>query len=104
MWPRWRHDGLEVFYLAPDGKLMSNGVNAHGSTFDAGTARPLVDARPRIVRWPYGVSSDGQRFLVNTLAEQTLQANLPYSITLGLDAPHAGRQLATRVRERVPTR
>ena len=81
MWARWRHDGLEVFYLAPDGKLMSNVVNARGSTFDAGTARPLFDARPRMVRWPYGVSPDGQRFLVNTLVEQTLQANLPYSIT-----------------------
>ena len=82
MWPRWRHDGHEVFYLAPDGKLMSNEISAHGSTFDAGPARPLFDAHPRTVRWPYGVSPDGQRFLVNTSVEQTPQANVPYSVSL----------------------
>jgi Tol biopolymer transport system component len=82
VWPRWRHDGLEAFYLAPDGKLMTAQVNAHGPTFDAGRARPLFDARPRAMRWPYGVSLDGQRFLVNTVVEQTLQANLPYSVSL----------------------
>jgi Tol biopolymer transport system component len=81
MWPRWRHDGQEVFYLAPDGKLMASGASTHGSTFEAGTPRPLFDAHPRFIRWPYGVSADGQRFLVNTLVEQTRQASFPYSLS-----------------------
>ena len=61
---------------------MSAGVKAHGSTFEAGTTRPLFDARPRITRWSYGASPDGQRFLVNTMVEQTPQANLTYSVAL----------------------
>ena len=38
--PRWRRDGKELFYLAPDGKMMAVDVKA-GSTFEAGVARPL---------------------------------------------------------------
>jgi hypothetical protein len=26
-WPRWRHDGKEIFYLAPDNTLMAAEVN-----------------------------------------------------------------------------
>jgi eukaryotic-like serine/threonine-protein kinase len=86
-WPRWRHDGQEIFYLAPDGKLMASSVSAHESTFDASSARPLFDAHPRVVRWSYAVSQDGQRFLVNTLVEATTQASPPYSVSLVDSAP-----------------
>jgi serine/threonine protein kinase/Tol biopolymer transport system component len=68
--PRWRRDGRELYYLAPDGKLMAVDVTV-GSTFVAGTARPLFQTRRRehiasADLFSYDVSADGQRFLVNT--------------------------------------
>ena len=66
---------------------MASTVSAHDSTFDASSARPLFDAHPRVVRWSYAVSLDGQRFLVNTLVEATTQTSLPYSVSLENSAP-----------------
>jgi Tol biopolymer transport system component len=68
--PRWRRDGKELYYLAPDGKLMAVEVNA-GPTFEAGAATPLFQTRRRVPvsstdLFSYDVSADGQRFLVNT--------------------------------------
>jgi Tol biopolymer transport system component len=65
---RWRRDGKEIFYLA-DNTLVAAGVTANGSRFDVGAVQrlfavPMVDGF-----WPYDVSPDGQRFLVNTLSE-----------------------------------
>jgi Tol biopolymer transport system component len=74
VWPRWRHDGKEIFYLAPDGKIMSAEVNVRGNTFEAGSSRALFDAHPKNSGlWPYSPSSDGQRFLVNSLVEQAVR-------------------------------
>jgi Tol biopolymer transport system component len=66
--PKWRHDGRELFYLAPDGKLMAVPVNPD-RTFQAGSPTvlfqtPLVVTRgqtPRDRR--YDVAPDG-RFLI----------------------------------------
>jgi Tol biopolymer transport system component len=66
--PKWRHDGRELFYLAPDGKLMAVPVTS-GTTFQAGSPSvlfqsPLVVTRgqsPRDRR--YDVAPDG-RFLI----------------------------------------
>jgi eukaryotic-like serine/threonine-protein kinase len=68
--PRWRRDGKELFYLAPDGKLMSVDVK-EGTTFDAEAARPLFETRLRqpissADLFSYDVSVDGQHFLLNT--------------------------------------
>jgi Tol biopolymer transport system component len=68
--PRWRRDGREIFYLAPDGKLMAVGVR-EGSTFEADVAKPLFQTRVRqpissVDLFSYDVAPDGQRFLVNT--------------------------------------
>ncbi len=73
--PRWRRDGKELFYLASDNKLMAVQVKL-GSTFEAGVATPLFQARPREAisstdLYSYDVSLDGQRFLINTEVEQT---------------------------------
>jgi len=66
--PRWRRDGRELFYLAPDGKLMAVEVKA-GATFEAGAATPLFQTRRRVTvsstdMFSYDVAPDGQRFLV----------------------------------------
>jgi hypothetical protein len=69
--PRWRRDGRELFYLAPDGTLMAVVVTA-APAFEIGTPQALF--RPRVpagslFRTSYDVTADGQRFLVNTVVE-----------------------------------
>ena len=73
-WPRWRHDGKEIFYLAPDNKLMVATVNGQGAGFAVGAVGPLFDVRPSPVRYSYDVSPDGQQFLVNTVGNQAAPA------------------------------
>jgi hypothetical protein len=64
--PVWRRDGKELFYLAPDHKLMAVAVRT-GTTLEAEAPRPLFEARIR--EDPdrhFDVSADGQRFLIVT--------------------------------------
>jgi eukaryotic-like serine/threonine-protein kinase len=75
--PRWRKDGKEIFYLAPDKRLMAAAVNGQKSAFEVGAVRSLFDTRaPSTInpRSAYDVSPDGQHFLVNTLAEEAASA------------------------------
>jgi Tol biopolymer transport system component len=70
MQPRWRRDGKELFYLAPDGTLMSVDVKTT-PRFEVGTPKPLFDSRittvgSRSITFHYAVSADGQRFLTMT--------------------------------------
>ncbi len=74
--PRWRKDGREILYQAPDGKLMSAAVNGRGSRFGVGAVQPLFDMRGGSRGWD--VSADGERFLINTVADEAA----PVSITL----------------------
>jgi Tol biopolymer transport system component len=71
--PRWRRDGRELFYIAPDGKLMAAAISGHESAFDVGAVKPLFDVSRAQQRrgYPYDVSSDGQRFLVNVVGEES---------------------------------
>jgi hypothetical protein len=72
--PQWRHDGGELFYIAPDKKLIAVAVKT-GATFASRDARALIDTR--ITAWEssnnqgtqYAVTADGQRFLVNTASD-----------------------------------
>ena len=88
--PRWRRDGKELFYLAPDGKMMASPVTT-GTRFDAGTPVPLFQANAReqvagseLVM--YDVTRDGQRFLINTRMEgtqsQTMMVILNWPVVL----------------------
>jgi Tol biopolymer transport system component len=70
-WPRWRGDGKELFYLAPDGMLMAVPIEiaANGQSFMAGTPQRLF--APPVPGWDnsnfaqqYLISRDGQRILV----------------------------------------
>jgi Tol biopolymer transport system component len=76
---RWRGDGKELFYVAPDNQLMAVPIRfeAHRDTVDVGTPVPLF--APRFSGNPQGpsnrqymVSPDGQRFLIDSPAEVTL--------------------------------
>jgi eukaryotic-like serine/threonine-protein kinase len=72
--PRWRADGKELFYIAPDGKLMSVEVKT-SSTFEAGVPKALFSTRiygggvasTRVVR--YSVASEGRRFLIDSYVQ-----------------------------------
>ena len=63
---RWRRDGKEIFYLAGN-TLMAAAVTANRSRFDVGPVQRLFEVPMVDGYWPYDVSPDGQRFLVNTL-------------------------------------
>ncbi|MCU1259437.1 MAG: serine/threonine protein kinase [Bryobacterales bacterium] len=68
--PRWRADGKELYYLAPDAKLMAVAVAAKGATFAPGTPEALFPTHitPGIFKQQYDVGRDG-RFLINTELE-----------------------------------
>ncbi|PWT89802.1 MAG: hypothetical protein C5B54_08295 [Acidobacteria bacterium] len=75
--PSWRRDGKELYYIAPDGRLMAVDVTT-GDSFSVGVPKALfqtnVTPQPLIGsdRNQYRAASDGQKFLVNTLpAEAT---------------------------------
>jgi eukaryotic-like serine/threonine-protein kinase len=81
--PKWRSDGKELFYLAPDSKIMAVPVTT-GTNFDAQTPTVLFQANPREIlatseRFSYDVSNDGQKFLINT---QMKTATTPMSVVL----------------------
>jgi Tol biopolymer transport system component len=73
---RWRGDGRELFYLAPDGKLMAITLTPmeDGRSLRAGVAVPLFQARvgaPQgLALHSYAVGNDGRRFLLDSLVEQ----------------------------------
>jgi Tol biopolymer transport system component len=82
--PRWRRDGKELFYLAPDRKLMALTVRT-GATFDADAPRALFQTALNLseLRQAYSVSSDGQRFLLNTPVDT---ASPPMTVVLSWPA------------------
>jgi len=64
--PKWRGDGRELFYLAPDNRVMAVDIAAGGSTFHAGIPHPLFQASPAvtgIIGRVYDGSADGKRFI-----------------------------------------
>jgi hypothetical protein len=75
--PRWLQNGKELFYVAPDRKLMAVDVRGDSTKFEVGSPRALFELHgiaigPGIVY--YSVSHDGQRFLFNTLVEENSSA------------------------------
>jgi Tol biopolymer transport system component len=73
----WRADGRELFYLALDGQLNAVPIawSLSGGAPEAGNPVPLFTLRVGSLRdialRHYLVSSDGQRFLVDTLVEES---------------------------------
>jgi dipeptidyl aminopeptidase/acylaminoacyl peptidase len=68
---RWKADGKQIYYVAPDSKLMSVDVSAHGDEFTAVVPRLLFPTNyKRLNGNQYDVSADGKRYLVKTPIEQ----------------------------------
>jgi eukaryotic-like serine/threonine-protein kinase len=68
--PQWRRDGRELYYVAPDGKLMMVEFTP-GAELKAGTPKELFAPSGYQVNADrgYTVTGDGQRFLFVTSAE-----------------------------------
>jgi Tol biopolymer transport system component len=87
--PRWRSDGKELFYIAPDGALMGVpiAISKDGKALEPGKPLPLllVPGRNRNLAYTgptkpnYTVTADGQRFLM------VVGDNAPSPITLILN-------------------
>jgi eukaryotic-like serine/threonine-protein kinase len=68
--PRWRRDGRELFYLDGSNRITAVSLEISGDDLTIGTPTPLFAIVPRPQCRPYDVTADGQRFIVNTIAEQ----------------------------------
>lgn len=90
IWARWRRDGKEVYYIAPDARLMAVAITSKGDTLDPGTPVPLFQTR--IVGGgsdsgqaaEYDVATDG-RFLINVITEETTSS--PITVLQNWKAP-----------------
>lgn len=86
--PHWRADGRELFYLAPNGRMMAAAIDGT-NTLRVGVAQFLFDSTILPDSYPvlpgnqYAVSPDGQRFLVNRAVRKTPAQ----SITISLPVP-----------------
>jgi hypothetical protein len=78
IWQRWRPDGKELYYIAPDGRMMAAPIEVSGTTLNAGA--PVALFQTRIfggatnidLGRQYDVASDG-RFLINVaIADATV--------------------------------
>jgi Tol biopolymer transport system component len=87
--PRWSGNGRELFYVTPDGMLMSASIDA-GSSFRVTDTRELfqhaalgLDFNRVLAYSPYDVTRDGDRFLVRVPAD----AGMPEPIVVLLNWP-----------------
>jgi serine/threonine protein kinase/Tol biopolymer transport system component len=65
--PRWSRDGRELFYVAPDRKLMTVAVTPRSTTLETGAPRALFTLSTTSF---YEPSPDGQRFLVTAVVSE----------------------------------
>ena len=80
---RWRGDGEELFYLALDGRLMAVPIRvvSGAQAIEAGAPPAMFPTRlgrgvQTSNRQQYMVSPDGQRFLMNVIAESDTQSSM----------------------------
>ena len=72
--PRWRRDGTELYYLAPDNTLRVVSIRSAGGQ-RLETSKPVPLFRTRVTgldvpKQQYAVAPDGERFLMNVDAEE----------------------------------
>ena len=75
--PHWRGDGRELFYIAPNRKLMAVAVKTDGEGFVPSTPQPLFEVRflaQSTLISSYAVSGDGKRFLMAAEPETSSEA------------------------------
>ena len=89
--PTWSKDGKEIFYLAPDKRLMTVDVKTIGASLEQGIPKPLfaTDVDQYVLPNRYVASKDGKRFLVNNGVEAT--GTKPIAIVLNWTADIKGK-------------
>jgi Tol biopolymer transport system component len=83
--PRWRGDGKELYYRAPDGKLMAVEI-ATNPVFRTGVPKALFQMPPSVLSTIYhswDLAPDGKRFL---FAAPTEQGTAPFTVVLNWQA------------------
>jgi hypothetical protein len=89
-WPRWARDGTELFYVSPENQLMAVAIKTAPDGLEFGIPRALFAIRPRppvrLDAYPYDVSPDGRRFVVNTVTDDTTSTTVTvvFNWTAGL--------------------
>jgi Tol biopolymer transport system component len=83
--PRWRRDGQELFYVAPEGRIVAVPVELSGDTARFGQARALFQSAIGFEgglgnRAHYDVTRDGQRFIVAEFTAGRAAANAPFTL------------------------
>jgi hypothetical protein len=70
--PRWRADGRELFFVAPDGRLVAAEVALKPGTAEIGATHSLFGEVRLVIgaRYLYDVSADGQRVIATVRGEQ----------------------------------
>jgi Tol biopolymer transport system component len=89
---RWRGDGKELFYLAPDRKLMAVSIDTTGGSFHAASPQALFETRLPFAgvlsAFLYDAAADGRRFL---MADQVGEAT-PSPMTVVINWPAQARR------------
>jgi len=76
---RWRGDMTELYYIAPDKKLMCVPLTKRDGTIEPGNPFELFQTRivePTLVLFQYDVTRDGEEFLINSLPRADAAAPL----------------------------
>jgi len=81
--PRWRRDGRELYYLAPDRMLMAAELREIGGSLQVGAIRPLFEMVRTMYLTPagfgnYDVTGDGSRFVLDSAV--TDESSAPLSL------------------------
>jgi serine/threonine protein kinase len=81
--PHWRRDGKELFFTSVNGEMMAVDI---GFAADGGlkAGRPTKLFSVSALGW-WNVTPDGQRFLINTLGQQTTGVVTPITAVLNWD-------------------
>ena len=76
--PRWRHDGLALFYVGSDGVIKSTDVRAAADSFQVSGSTDVMQRHLS----PYGLEAlfdvfpDGQHFMIGSVREGKLHSPL----------------------------
>jgi Tol biopolymer transport system component len=76
---RWRRDMTELYYIAPNRKMMVVPLTSRDGTLEPGPPRELFQTRvvqPALALFQYDVTADGQKFLINSLPREGVSAPL----------------------------
>ncbi len=68
LWPKWRRDGRELYYLAPDRKVMMVAVQSDAAALTVSPPESLFEGpavMPDGTRGQFAPNADGTRFLFN---------------------------------------